>query len=142
MLKYRRSAIPQKLLSINFVKKLCCICVIIVNTKKSSYDYCYFLKEITDNELTFTSEFPHGYSLNQGRSLYYYGKHIMYSIPTNYPVSILTFNLSTDKMILYILYLVSRRCWSVWRFLFFIRTPGSWLWSIQNLLWVAVNTFE
>ena len=67
------------------------------NTKKSSYDYCSYLKEITDEELTFTSEFPHGYSLSQGRSLYYYGKHIMYNIPTNYPVSTLTFKLSTDK---------------------------------------------
>ena len=54
-------------------------------------------KEISDDSLILCSEFPHGYSLNQGRSLYYYGKHIMYSIPTNYPVSILTFNLSTDK---------------------------------------------
>jgi hypothetical protein len=67
------------------------------NTKKSSYIYNSFLKEITDDELTFTSEFPHGYSLNQGRLLYYYGKHIMYNIPSNYPVSTLTFNLSTDK---------------------------------------------
>lgn len=67
------------------------------NSKKSSYDYTSFLKEITDNELTFTSEFPHGYSLSQGRSLYYYGKNIMYNIPTNYPVSTLTFNLSTEK---------------------------------------------
>jgi len=67
------------------------------NTKKSSYDYCFYLKEITDEELTFTSEFPHGYSLSQGRSLYYYGKHIMYNIPTNYPVSMLTFKLSTEK---------------------------------------------
>ena len=67
------------------------------NTKKSSYDYSSYLKEITDDELTFTSEFPYGYSLSQGRSLYYYGKHIMYNIPTNYPVSTLTFKLSTDK---------------------------------------------
>jgi hypothetical protein len=67
------------------------------NTKKSSYIYNSFLKEITDDELTFASEFPHGYSLNQGRLLYYYGKHIMYNIPSNYPVSTLTFNLSTDK---------------------------------------------
>jgi hypothetical protein len=67
------------------------------NIKKSSYNYNSFLKEITDDELTFTSEFPHGHSLNQGRLLYYYGKHIMYNIPSNYPVSTLTFNLSTDK---------------------------------------------
>ena len=43
------------------------------------------------------SEFPHGYSLGQGRLLYYYGKHIFYNIPPTYPISTLTFNLSTKK---------------------------------------------
>ena len=38
------------------------------------------------------SEFPHGYSLGQGRLLYYYGKSIFYKIPPTYPVSSLTFN--------------------------------------------------
>ena len=63
-----------------------------------SYDYNFHLKSITeDNNLIFLSEFPHGYSLNQGRLLYYYGKHIFYSIPTTYPVSSLVFELSTKK---------------------------------------------
>ena len=45
-----------------------------------SYDYRHFLKPITEsNNLIFCSEFPHGYSLNQGRLLYYYGKHIAYN---------------------------------------------------------------
>jgi hypothetical protein len=65
---------------------------------KISYDYKYFLKPITeDNNLFFHSEFPHGYSLNQGRLLYYYGKHIFYNIPTSYPVSTLVFNISTNR---------------------------------------------
>ena len=38
--------------------------------------------EFTDDTLIITSEFPHGYSLNQGRSLYLYGKHIYYSLPS------------------------------------------------------------
>jgi hypothetical protein len=29
--------------------------------------------------------------------LYYYGKHIFYNIPPTYPISTLTFNLSTNK---------------------------------------------
>jgi hypothetical protein len=65
--------------------------------KKSSYDYIHFLNEINDDNLIVQSEFPHGYSLNQGRLLYYYGKHIMYNIPSNHPVTYLTFNLSTEK---------------------------------------------
>jgi hypothetical protein len=65
--------------------------------KESTYDYIHFLNEITDDESIIQSEFPHGYSLGQGRLLYYYGKHIMYNIPSNYPVTYLTFNLSTEK---------------------------------------------
>lgn len=64
----------------------------------TSYDYNFHLKPITeDNNLIFLSEFPHGYSLKQGRLLYYYGKHIFYNIPTTYPVSSLVFELSTKK---------------------------------------------
>jgi hypothetical protein len=63
-----------------------------------SYDYHFHLKPITeDNNLIFQSEFPHGYSLKQGRLLYYYGKHIFYNIPKTYPVSSLVFELSTKK---------------------------------------------
>jgi hypothetical protein len=63
-----------------------------------SYDYRHFLKPITEsNNLIFCSEFPHGYSLNQGRLLYYYGKHIFYNIPSSYPINSLIFNLSTNK---------------------------------------------
>jgi hypothetical protein len=62
-----------------------------------SYDQQHFIKPIDDNNLTFASEFPHGYSLNQGRLLYYYGKHIFYNIPTSYPVFSLIFEISNKK---------------------------------------------
>lgn len=50
-----------------------------------------------DSELVVLSEFPHGYSLNQGRLLYYYTKHIVYNIPSNYPFSGLRFEVPTEK---------------------------------------------
>jgi hypothetical protein len=65
--------------------------------KKSSYDYNQIVTEITDDDMVSVSEFPHGYSLGQGRLHYYYGKHIFYSIPTNYPVNTLIFNMSKSK---------------------------------------------
>lgn len=65
--------------------------------KESSYEYIHFLNEIYDDKFITQSSFPHGYSLGQGRLLYYYGKHIMYNIPSNYPVTYLTFYLSTEK---------------------------------------------
>jgi hypothetical protein len=62
-----------------------------------SYGFDYTTKEIADEELVFVSEFPHGYSLDQGRLLYYYGKHIFYSIPSLYPYHSLTLKLSPLK---------------------------------------------
>jgi hypothetical protein len=53
--------------------------------------------EINDEDMVSVSEFPYGYSLRQGRLHYYYGKHIYYSIPTNYPVNTLIFNMSKNK---------------------------------------------
>lgn len=67
------------------------------NEKESSYDYNYFVREVLDDELVLVSEFPHGYSLDQGRLLYYYGKHIVYGIPYNFVYSSLTLSLSTNK---------------------------------------------
>ena len=64
---------------------------------ESSYSFDYQPIEFDDDQLIITSEFPHGYSLNQGRLIYLYGKHIFYSIPLNYPVSTISFNLSTEK---------------------------------------------
>ena len=69
----------------------------LLDTTKS-YDYNFHVKPILeDNNLIFCSEFPHGYSLKQGRLMYYYGKHIFYNIPYNYPFSTLTFIMSTKK---------------------------------------------
>ena len=65
------------------------------NTK--SYQHEIHVKSLGDDSLITCSEFPHGYSLGQGRLMYYYGKHIFYNIPSSYPVNTLTFNLSTDK---------------------------------------------
>lgn len=65
--------------------------------KKSSYDYNCVITEITDEDMVSVSEFPHGHSLGQGRLHYYYGKHIFYSIPPNYPVNTLIFNMSKNK---------------------------------------------
>lgn len=64
---------------------------------ENSYSFEYQPIEFNDDQLIITSEFPHGYSLNQGRLIYLYGKHIFYSIPLNYPVSTISFNLSTEK---------------------------------------------
>lgn len=66
-------------------------------SEESSYTNDYVPSEITNEELVYVSEFPHGYSLGQGRLLYYYGKHIFYSIPSDYLTQPLTFKLSTLK---------------------------------------------
>lgn len=51
----------------------------------SSFDYCLKVNEVDENDMILVSEFPHGYSLDMGRLLYYYGKKITYSIPSTYP---------------------------------------------------------
>jgi hypothetical protein len=50
-----------------------------------------------DSDLIVVSEFPYGHSLSQGRLLFYYTKHILYNIPSNYPFSGLKFEVPTDK---------------------------------------------
>ena len=67
------------------------------SSSESSFDFSSYPSEVSDDELIVTSEFPHGYSLSQGRIIYLYGKHIFYSIPTNYTDSSIIFNLSLDK---------------------------------------------
>lgn len=67
------------------------------NSNKS-FSYDADLNKIDDDtNLIVSSEFPHGYSLSQGRILYYYGKHIVYNIPPNNPFTKLTLDLSYDK---------------------------------------------
>lgn len=70
------------------------------NTPNCSFHY----KEVEDfetmveeNDMVFVSSFPHGYSLNQGRLLYYYGKKIFYNIPPNYPITSLKLKITNQK---------------------------------------------
>lgn len=52
----------------------------------SSYSYDGNVVEVDDGELSFISEFPHGYSLSQGRLLYYYGKSLRYNDDSVEPI--------------------------------------------------------
>lgn len=62
------------------------------------YSYDEQLKKIDeDHNLISISEFPHGFSLGQGRLLYYYGKHITYNIPPHNPFTKITIELSNNK---------------------------------------------
>jgi hypothetical protein len=67
------------------------------NNPESSFDYCLKVKEVDENDLTITSEFPHGYSLDMGRLLYYYGKKITYSIPSTYPYTSVVMTISSKN---------------------------------------------
>lgn len=70
------------------------------NTSNCSYHYkdVENYENLTEkDDLVFVSEFPYGHSLTQGRDLYYYSKHIFYSIPSNYPHTSFTFTISKDK---------------------------------------------
>ena len=61
----------------------------------SSYSYNGDVVEVDDNELSFLSEFPHGYSLSQGRLLYYYGKSLRYNDDSVDPIK---YHLVTEKL--------------------------------------------
>jgi hypothetical protein len=70
------------------------------NTSNCSYNQTEIEKnEISEetDELVYVSSFPHGYSLTQGRLLYYYGKKIFYNIPSNYLVTSLEFHLTNER---------------------------------------------
>jgi hypothetical protein len=54
-------------------------------------------KNCFEDLLSVKSEFPHGFSLNCGRELYYFGKYITYNIPSNYPFTKLTLTLSNNQ---------------------------------------------
>lgn len=69
-----------------------------ISDPEKSYNFNQVVREITDNsELTFSSEFPYGYSLGQGRLFYYYGKNIFYKIPSTYYVNSRTFTITNEK---------------------------------------------
>ena len=59
-----------------------------------SYNYNGEVVEMDDNELAHISEFPHGYSLSQGRLLYYYGKNLRYNDNSVDPI---TYDVLKDK---------------------------------------------
>lgn len=66
-------------------------------TNDVSTDYCQTLKTIEEDNLYYVSSFPHGFSLSQGRSMFYLLKNMFYSIPTNYITSSLTLTLDLTK---------------------------------------------
>lgn len=66
-------------------------------SNSNSYDFKSHPIEINDDDFIAVSEFPHGYSLTQGRLIYLYGKHIFYNIPTNYFDCSLLMNISLEK---------------------------------------------
>lgn len=65
------------------------------NTENNSYNTFsdYKIEKVDSENYIVVSEFPHGYSLDQGRLLFYYLKLISYSIPTNYYHRFLNFKI-------------------------------------------------
>jgi hypothetical protein len=58
----------------------------------------FFGKKLHKEDSLFsTSEFPYGYSNNQGKLLYFYFKHIVDRIPTNYPFTWIIFNVEVSE---------------------------------------------
>jgi len=59
----------------------------------------FFGKELHEEVSLFNiSKFPYGYSNNQGKLLYFYFKHIVDRIPSNYPFTWIKFNVEiSDK---------------------------------------------
>lgn len=64
-----------------------------------SYDFegIEHLEKDYENNFVHVSSFPHGYSLPQGRLLFYYGKKIIYNIPPTLPFKSLILTISTEK---------------------------------------------
>jgi hypothetical protein len=69
----------------------------ILNNMGSYYDGLKSKEEIENNFLSVTSEFPYGYSLNQGRLLYYYGKHIAYNFTSSIHENKINLTLTNDQ---------------------------------------------
>lgn len=63
---------------------------------ESSFDFDTCSYKIEEDDILY-SEFPHGYSFEQGRGLYYYLKHITYSIPSNLPYMGLNYKFSANS---------------------------------------------
>lgn len=65
---------------------------------KCSYDYNLRPIKVDNQNMINCSEFPHGYSLGQGRLHYYYFKHLTYNISPIYPFTTLTMKLTGNKI--------------------------------------------
>lgn len=63
----------------------------------SSVESTIFPSIDNGEKLSYCSEFPYGYSLNQGRQIYYMLKNIFYSIPSNYILDTVTLILDLEK---------------------------------------------
>jgi len=68
-----------------------------LNKLGSHYDGLKSHDEIENNFLSVSSEFPYGYSLNQGRLLYYYGKHIAYNFTSSIQEPKINLTLTNDQ---------------------------------------------
>lgn len=64
--------------------------------KTKSYNEDYLGSQFEDRFII-TSNFPHGHSLDYGRKLYYFGKHIVYNIPPQSPFTKLTLFLDEES---------------------------------------------
>jgi hypothetical protein len=68
-----------------------------LNKLGSHFDGLKSHDEIENNFLSVSSEFPYGYSLNQGRLLYYYGKHIAYNFTSSTQEPKINLTLTNDQ---------------------------------------------
>jgi hypothetical protein len=67
------------------------------NKVGSHYDGLVTKDEIENNYLPISSDFPYGYSLNQGRLLYYYGKYIAYNFSPSIAEPKISLTLTNDE---------------------------------------------
>lgn len=68
-----------------------------VNCSYTSDSLINFDEYNEPRELIIKNNFPFGYSLSMGRLKYYYGKHIIYNIPPNYPFEKLTLKIPDNN---------------------------------------------
>jgi hypothetical protein len=98
LIEYDGHMLEQSLLKMTLYNTVNCSYhesqIIQFEKEPSSYNYNGEVVEMDDNELAHISEFPHGYSLNQGRLLYYYGKNLRYNDNSVDPI---TYDVSKDK---------------------------------------------
>lgn len=70
-------------------------------TPESNYKFTFFKNSIpSQNSLNYfsTSNFPFGYSLGEGKSIYYYFNHITNAIPVSYPFNWITYSITISDV--------------------------------------------